>query len=484
MIAESPTHPPVITADVLIIGGGLSGALLAWQLLRRGGARMIVVFEPRAELGRGEAYSTEEPDHTLNANAARMSIDPDAPDDLTHWLTEHLAAGGWPQGAAQRQPVELLFPPRGLFGRYVQERLGQAMAQAPGISVRHVRAEAEDAWPVPGGICVQAGTQRWQAPIAVLATGVFPAARTPRRGSPATAALALDPWDVGRMARLPVEAPVAIVGTGLTMVDGLLSLRRAGHQGPVQVFSRHGLLPQPRRQPPAWPDFLSLDSSLRTPLQLSRALRRQCRLAVSQGVDWQAPLDTVRAHVARLWHQASDGQRRQFVRHLRPWWESHHHRSPPQGAAWLAQLLAEGRLTLEAACLIASEPAPEGLELTVRPRGREQAEPRRFAALIDSSGIEYDWRRVERPLPRQLLARGLVRPGPLGLGIDADPSGAVIGATGQVSDRLLAMGPPLRGLWWESTSVTDVAAQARALALHIAQLGFNAPKVGKTGVSQ
>ena len=42
-------------ADILIIGGGLSGTLLAMQLLRLPGARRIVVVEPRAELGRGEA---------------------------------------------------------------------------------------------------------------------------------------------------------------------------------------------------------------------------------------------------------------------------------------------------------------------------------------------------------------------------------------------------------------------------------------------
>jgi uncharacterized NAD(P)/FAD-binding protein YdhS len=85
------------------------------------------------------------------------------------------------------------------------------------------------------------------------------------------------------------------------------------------------------------------------------------------------------------------------------------------------------------------------------------------AALINSSGIEYDWRRVARPLPQQLLARGLVQAGPLALGIAA-VDGAVLDADGRVSARLFAMGPPLRGMWWESTAVTDVAAQAKALA--------------------
>ena len=86
------------------------------------------------------------------------------------------------------------------------------------------------------------------------------------------------------------------------------------------------------------------------------------------------------------------------------------------------------------------------------------------AALINSSGIEYDWRRVARPLPQQLLTRGLVQPGPLALGIAAAVDGAVVDAEGRVASRLFAMGPPLRGMWWESTAVTDVALQAKALA--------------------
>ncbi|MDF2642554.1 MAG: hypothetical protein K0R45_1826, partial [Pseudomonas sp.] len=80
------------SADILIIGGGLSGTLLAAQLLRQPGARRVLIVESRSELGRGEAYSATEPGHTLNGNAARMSVDPDNADDLTQWLREFLEA--------------------------------------------------------------------------------------------------------------------------------------------------------------------------------------------------------------------------------------------------------------------------------------------------------------------------------------------------------------------------------------------------------
>lgn len=455
-------------ADVVIVGGGLSGALLAMQLLRRPGARHIVIFEPRAELGRGEAYSAVELGHTLNANAARMSVDPDAPDDLTHWLTDHIAVGGWPESAEQGVPVAELFPPRGLFGQYARQRLAEAQAAAPYSRVTHVRGEATDLVVEPGLARVTGeGGECWKAPLAVLATGVFAAARTRRTEGGATAISGLDPWDVAALRQIPANGTVAIVGAGLTMIDALMSLHQAGHHGPVRVFSRHGLLPQPRRQPPAWPDFLSEQPAVRTPRELSVALREQCRLAMAEGVDWQAPLDTVRQHVARLWSQASDFQRRQFVRHLRPWWETHHHRSPPLGAALLAEWQRTGRLEITAASLQGVTPVARGVVLNLRLRGEAAASVVHAAALINSSGIEYDWRRVDKPLPQQLLARGLIRPGPLALGIDADAQGAVRNASGTASTVLYAMGPPLRGLWWESTSVNDVAAQAKALAAHL-----------------
>jgi uncharacterized NAD(P)/FAD-binding protein YdhS len=459
------------SADILIIGGGLSGTMLAVQLLRLPGRRKVLIVEPRAELGRGEAYSAVELGHTLNGNAARMSVDPDNPDDLTQWLTEHIAGGGWPESAEQDVPVSELFPPRGLFGVYVQQRLGEArrVGALHDSSVEHIRAEVVDLQVDTDSVQLTLSDgQSLRGGYAVLATGMFPAARTPQKTSSGLNAAALDPWDVAAMRQLDPQSTVLIIGSGLTMVDAVVSLEQAGHRGPIEVFSRHGLLPHVRRQPPTWIDFLGDDHSIRTPRQLLRELRRQCRAAIAQGIDWQAPLDTVRVHIARLWSQATDLQRRQFVRHVRPWWESHHHRSTPMSAALVERLYKEGRLRIQAASFNGLEPSPDGgVRIRIRRRGESETCVVQGAALINSSGIEYDWRRVARPLPQQVLARGLVQPGPLALGIAAAVDGAVLDAEGRAASRLFAMGPPLRGIWWESTAVTDVALQAKALAARL-----------------
>jgi uncharacterized NAD(P)/FAD-binding protein YdhS len=461
-------------ADILIVGGGLSGTMLAVQLLRLPGKRRIVIIESRSELGRGEAYSATELGHTLNGNAARMSVDPDDTNDLTQWLTDYIAAGGWPESDEQHVPVAELFPPRGIFGLYVQQRLAEAQAvgAAHSSTVEHVRGEVTDLQSDATGVIITlADDTRLIGRFAVLATGMFAAARTPQRDSNALNAAAVDPWDVEAMRHLDPRGRVLIIGSGLTMVDAVVSLEQAGHRGPIDVFSRHGLLPHVRRQPPTWPDFLGDDHSIRSTRQLVRALREQCEQAIAQGIDWQAPLDTVRVHIPRLWSQATDLQRRQFVRHVRPWWESHHHRSPPPSAQLLDRLEQEGRLQIHAASLQSVEAPQAGqVRISLRYRGEDQPRVESGAALINSTGIQYDWRRVDRALPRNLLARGLIQPGPLALGIGADPGGAVLDSQGRISDRLFAMGPPLRGMWWESTAVTDVALQAKALAARLASL--------------
>ena len=454
-------------ADVLIIGGGLSGTMLAVQLLRQPGQRHVLVIEPRAELGRGEAYSAVELGHTLNGNAARMSVDPDNADDLTQWLTDYIGAGGWPESDQQHVPISELFPPRGIFGVYAQQRLAEAKALSAS-TVEHVRGEVVDLQVDEAATLLTLDNgQQLRGTYAVLATGMFPAARTPQTESSGLNAAAVDPWDVQAMTHIDPQSTVLIIGSGLTMVDAVVSLEQAGHRGPIEIFSRHGLLPHVRRQPPSWEDFLAADHSLRSPRQLLREVRRQCRIAQARGIDWQAPLDTVRAHIGRLWSQADEREKRQFVRHVRPWWESHHHRSPPLSAQLVARLQAEGRLRIQAASFKGVVASDGGVTVRLRRRGEQAVTQVSGAALINSSGIEYDWRRVARPLPQQLLKRGLIRPGPLALGIAADVSGAVVDAEGNVSLRLFAMGPPLRGMWWESTAVTDVAIQAKALAVKL-----------------
>ena len=63
-----------------------------------------------------------------------------------------------------------------------------------------------------------------------------------------------------------------------------------------------------------------------------------------------------------------------------------------------------------------------------------------------------------------MLADGLVRPAPLGLGVDCTAWGALIGAHGRPAPDLFAVGPMTRGALWEIIAVPEIRAQAEQVA--------------------
>jgi uncharacterized NAD(P)/FAD-binding protein YdhS len=108
------------------------------------------------------------------------------------------------------------------------------------------------------------------------------------------------------------------------------------------------------------------------------------------------------------------------------------------------------------------------VEARWRPRGGGDARAERFARIVNCtcSALAYDARST--PVVASLIAAGLARPGPLGIGLDTEGAGALRDASGKPSDRLFAIGPPRRGELWESHSVADVRTQAAALAALLA----------------
>src|SRR5580693_3911410 len=86
------TLPEDRRLDIAIIGGGASGTLTAVQLLRRAAAHglplRIKLIDEHGRHGLGQAYSTEEPAHLLNAMAGQMSALPGDPDHLIRWAAD------------------------------------------------------------------------------------------------------------------------------------------------------------------------------------------------------------------------------------------------------------------------------------------------------------------------------------------------------------------------------------------------------------
>lgn len=451
--------PADLPYDALVVGGGFVGVAAADELLARAPAGWrIGLINGGGPLGRGLAYGTDSELHLLNVPAARMSWQAARPDDFCAWLD----ARGLPHAPAD-------FVPRLQYGAYLADRLAHAVAARPDLQWHQGQgrvqrlAPASDGWQVD----LEAGG-RLQARRVLLALGNFaPACPHPGLAGLPASRYAPNPWEASALADLEPDAPLALIGSGLTMLDLLLSLEARGHRGPLLALSRRGLLPQAHRRnelpPPDWrapPDWLR-GPGLRAMLGEFRQTLAQAR---REGHDWRDLWVALRPRTAALWQDLSPRERAQFLRHLQALWDVHRHRAAPQALAPLRRALAAGRLRLAAGRLL--EVGIDGPQLQLQWRARGESATQRFAAVRvfnctgPSNRIDDD----RSPLFAALRRDGRLQPCALGLGVGVDAGYRLLDAQGRPQPGLHYAGPMLKSQHWEATAVPELREHARRAA--------------------
>ena len=270
---------------------------------------------------------------------------------------------------------------------------------------------------------------------------------------------------------LPGDAEVMILGSGLSMVDAWLSLADADHRGPITVVSRNGLLPKGHRDVPP----ISIDSAdvpFGTSLPYFMAwFRELVGETEAHGGDWRSVVDGLRPYNQRIWQSWSGHTRRQFLRHLRPWWNIHRHRLPPELHDRLVRAVASGQVQLVAAEFIGVERADGHVRAQIRRRGSRNRETLLVDRVYDCGGVSVDVMSSSNPVIRNLVANGRARADALHIGLDVDEHCAIIDRDGKATDRLLVIGPLTRGRFFEIEAIPDIRVQAATLAARILSQG-------------
>jgi len=454
---------------IAIVGAGFSGTLLTLHLLRRcPPTTKVILIERTRQFGRGQAYSTPNPSHLLNVPAGRMSAFHDKPTDFLDWL--------------QAQPAETLkdvapaagtFVPRELFGEYVRSLLNDEIRRAePRDRLELMRGEVLGIDRSRHPLVLTLDRDRSvEADLAVLAVGNFPPEPMPI-ADPSfydTPFYRPDPWAPDALTGLASGVPVLLVGTGLTMVDAVVSLLDQGHTGPIHALSRRGLLPRRHAAAPTVPPGEPLPFPTGVSA-LTRFLRDESRRALAAGGSWHAVVDELRPFTVDVWQAMPIEDKKRFLRHARPWWDVHRHRMAGPVADRIETAIASGQLRIQAGRIRAYAIEGDRVRVDFLPRGAKELAGLWASRVVNCAGQGADYDRIAHPLVRQLLAEGTVQPDPLRLGLAVTGTCALINRSGAISRRVFAVGPVTKGMFWEMTAVPDIRRQCELLAPHLAAL--------------
>jgi uncharacterized NAD(P)/FAD-binding protein YdhS len=472
--------PSVPRRRVTIVGGGYSGATAAVQLVRASRAPLaITIVEPRREVGPGLAHSADDPDHRLNAPTDLHFVDPSDPEEFQRWCAERRIAEQDPDAVA---PDGSLYVRRKDFGTFIAEAVRAHATWPTGSTIDHLRDLATDASFGTGLVEVRtARNQVISSDLLILATGnSLP--RLPADFDPALSAnpaVVAVPTDLQRVRGIPTSARVLVLGSGLTALDILSTLLRSGHQGPITSISRRGLRPRPnlpkqrpldgvvapglmqRIEAPV-ASFILEAGDPPTTRSLLRALRQRIGEVEAAGHSWHVAFDELRNVVWQVWPGLALTEKRRFLKRLRPWWDAHRFRAPPQNDAMVREAERLGLIDFKAARLRAASQEPDGrirVELSDRDTGSRQV--LHFDAVINCTGLDASAGLRENPFLAALQQRGHLCPDGSGLGFAVDQSARAIGSDGYPRDALRVLGPPTAGIFGDPTGVVFIAAQIR-----------------------
>jgi len=420
---------------VLVVGGGAAGVITAAALLRRATAAApvdVTVVERRVQVGPGLAYSTRDPHHLLNNYAGRMSAVEEEPDHFVRWCrAQGLAAG--PETFVSRET----------YGRYLADLLDERPLP-PGSSLSRLRDDVVDVTDADGQYLVTTAAGRvLAADTVVLALG-NPPPRRPRGGGLEAVPderFAADPWDPALLDRVGPQDRVLLVGTGLTTVDVSAQLASSRPGVRITAVSRHGLLPLHHVAEPPGPAHAFEDD-----VDTLVAALHETRRCLDAGADWRCVVESVKAVANDVWGALALEDKERFVRHLARRWEIARHRMAPAMAEIVDDLLATGRLTVRRS----GEVDPASYDLVVNCTGPSPVSTPGWNPLVDS-----------------LAVKGMLWPGPCGLGVDVDADGALVDADGMAATGLYAVGAARRGVDWEVAAVPDIRRQAQRLAARL-----------------
>ncbi len=378
---------------VAIIGAGASGTACFLQLVQKYILQRpmhplrILIFEKRKHFGEGLAFGTGQEGHLLNTKAGLMGIFPHERMHFVQWMhkNQDMIAQRFPQVSVHPDA----YPPRMLFGQYLQEMFSsyRTLAQEAGIIVDLISAEVVDAtWTRKNVLILETDDdKRYTVDYSILATGNTASNSFSKLRKQAH--FISSPWPSSRLLDQIADksARVSIVGSSLTAIDALISLIDNGHEGPISFFSLKGLLPRVQspteipyeRKVLTLANVRKLIREKQKPLRLTdliRLFRSEAESYLEQPIDWLAEerenrdqlqlldedialatgkqcllqniLYSLREETYPIWKLLPVDQKLLFLKWMKPYFDINRHAIPIENGVKIQHALRAGQLRI------------------------------------------------------------------------------------------------------------------------------------------
>ncbi|MDH4471513.1 MAG: FAD/NAD(P)-binding protein [Fluviicola sp.] len=461
--------------NIVIVGGGVSGIALLKALkedanhLSLKSLIKITIIEKKT-IGTGLAFSTNIPTHIINMPAQTMGFSKSDKSDFHKWC-------------ASKEHIQInhnsTYLARKLYGKYLEEVSEKILLNTPSSTIVStvLKDEVQAIVREEIGFTVYCMNHaEVKADYVILAIGIENT--TSYLNWENDANYIKSPWCSEKLNKIPKNDSVAILGSGLTAIDTVISLIHQGHQGKIKLFSRNGLLPRVQSTIPT-PHKSSIEQKLRALLNESMSkltfkevfrviittireesglldwtLHRRPSITPQQILQndiidssktliWQQVLAQSTAVICDIWHALPHSERMLFDKHLKSLWMTNRHPMPKENALFLLNLFENKQLEVMRLCK----------SITDKMEFQTFKEYADCSWVINGTNVSEDITQIQSPLMKQLIESHMIHPHING-GINSDyATHEASDVFGQKTKNFFVLGQLTRGVHFYTNAV-------------------------------
>ena len=439
-----------MTNTIAIIGGGISGTLTVLNCIKQSKKPISIIwFDTHNNFCKGYAYSTIEEGHLLNVRANNMSIFFDEPTHFTQWLNQHYP---------HYNPTD--FVPRKIFGEYVNDIFENTKKTNQLVFITQLAEEVISIDKLDDSFELKT-KNTYLVQKLVLAFGNFlpPHPKSISSDYISSENYFQNAFHPSLTHKILNKNNITIIGSGLTMIDVVISLSKNKYKGLIHIISPHAYVPDVHHENafPSVSPFIE-EKKIYSLSEILSIVNKQLKIAKNQGLNPHSIIDVMRPYFQNIWVNFSIDEKHQFLRHLRHKWGVARHRAPMQSMIVFQELISNNKIGLIKGRVFDIKYSEKNFVIFYS-NSQQSSQTLKTDLIINCTGPEADYTKIKMPLIQNLLKNQIITPNFIKYGINAQKDG-------QISQNVYTLGPPLKGVLWESTAVPEISAQAYKLAVN------------------